>query len=283
MGNCNSLSNESAFDMLVGAKSVESEILAASPLSTTSAARPKTATNGPGEEYDRVVDGSPSTASESEASVAEEELRQETTSAVRLGVSRLITVFRLQSGDKAVFQQRTSSSTISSLSAVASSPMPCPSSRGPSRTAAMQMIGNHDVDAAATTLSPPARLSRDVLVGAPSSSPRRRLSVVAKTRLFEEVTSASKSEADDAGVAEGTRKWVVVVATFLLSLFVLNSSIFLLVGSVGGHSPFGGRLVEEEDARVVLNDDHDKGPIVEDVRRRRKQISFGRYVDIRQE
>ncbi|EJK70553.1 hypothetical protein THAOC_08075, partial [Thalassiosira oceanica] len=194
MGNCSARGPEGEgsgrFDMLVGAKLIGSgnEILA-SPL-----ARPQAEERvDPGEGSSRgdlVESGSPSQAVDtSEPKQAEEE---DKTSAVRLGVSRFVEVFRLQSGN------------------------------GVDDTLT-------DDEAAATTLSPPVRLSRDVLVGATGSSPCRRNSVVAKIRLFEELSASTKSEEDDGGVEEErTWKSVVFVTTLL-------SSIFLLLGSFGGH------------------------------------------------
>ena len=95
------------------------------------------------------------------------------------------------------------------------------------------------------------RLSQEVL------SPCRRASVVAKLRLFDELAAPTSSEEDDGGSAgERTRKSVVFVATLLLSLFVLGSSVLLLAGSYGGMPP---------------------KPNDEDVPRRR--VNIGRYID----
>ncbi|EJK47747.1 hypothetical protein THAOC_33514 [Thalassiosira oceanica] len=243
MGNCSARGPEGEgsgrFDMLVGAKLIGSgnEILA-SPL-----ARPQAEERvDPGEGSSRgdlVEPGSSQAVDTSEPKQAEEE---DKTSAVHLGVSRFVEVFRLQSGNSV-------NDTLTEA----------------------RLSSRDDDEAAATTLSPPVRLSRDVLVGATGGSPCRRNSVVAKIRLFEELSASTKSEEDDGGVeVEEERTWksVVFVTTLL-------SSIFLLLGSFGGIDfPFVGRRADRQA-------EHVKVPIVED-RPRRRKVNFGRYIDFKE-
>ena len=158
-----------------------------------------------------------------EAVLARVDGEEEMTGAVDIGVSRFVEVFRLRSDG---------------------------ASGGEGQCESVRLSSCDDDDAAAET-TPPARLSQEVI------SPCRRASVVAKLRLFDELAAPTSSEEDDGGSAgERTRKSVVFVATLLLSLFVLGSSVLLLAGSYGGMPP---------------------KPNDEDVPRRR--VNIGRYID----